>query len=141
MVNTILSSISKALYTKFGDTYHYYVEDVEQGTKTPCFHIEVLNPMFRSTNHKDYYWTMPVVLHFFTNDKVNTNKTCFDIGQQTLECLEYLKTDKLLLRGRDMNFTMVDDVLQVFITYNFWTENPEDIPVMEEVDGIEFRPN
>ena len=141
MVKTILDSISKALYSKFGSTYHYYVEDMEQGTTKPCFNIGALTPMFRSTNYKDYYWTMPIVIHFFTNDKVDTNKTCLDMGQQVLDCLEYLETDTLVLRGRDMSFTMVDDVLQVFITYNFWTEKPETIPTMENIDGIEFRPN
>lgn len=141
MVNAALDSISEALHAKFGDTYHYYVEDVEQGTKTPCFSIDALNPTFRSTNRKDYYWTVPIVIHFFTNDKVSTNKTCFGVGQQVLECLEYLTVQGRLLRGKDMSFTMVDDVLQIFITYNFWTEEPENIPAMEDIESVEFSPN
>lgn len=137
MVNTVLNSISKALYTTFGNSYHYYVEGIEQNSKLPCFHIGVLNPLNRSVNRKDYYRTVPCVIHHFTNDKKNTNKTCYSIGEQVLECLEYLEIDGRLVRAEDMSYTMVDDVLQVFCTYRFWTEKPETNDPMEDLEYTE----
>ena len=141
MVNTVLNSISKALYTTFGNTYHYYVEDIEQKAKLPCFTIGVLNPLNRSVNRKDYHRTVPCVIHFFTNDKNTTIKTCYSIGEQALECLEYLEIGGRLVRAEDMSYTMVDDVLQVFLTYRFWTEKPETNIAMEDLDVVEPSTN
>lgn len=132
MVNSVLNSISKALYTEFGETYHYYVEDVEQNTQLPCFTIDVLNPLSRSVNRKDYHRTVPVVIHYFTNDKTSTRKNSLQVGERVLECLEYLEIDKLLIRAEGMSYHFVDDVLQVFLTYRFWTEKPDTTPSMED---------
>lgn len=132
MVNLVLDSISKALYTAFGNSYHYYVEEIEQNIKLPCFTLKVLNPLSRSVNHKDYYRTVPCVIHYFTADKITSNKDCYSIGEQVLECLEYLNIDGNLVRAEDMSYTMVDDVLQIFLTYRFWTEKPDTTPSMED---------
>lgn len=137
MVNTVLDSISKALYATFGNAYRYYVEDIEQNVKLPCFTLGVLNPLSRSVNRKDYYRTVPCVIHFFTNDKANLTKTCYSIGEQTLECLEYLNIDGHLVRAEDMSYTIVDDVLQIFLTYRFWTEKTETFDTMEGLEYIE----
>lgn len=141
MVNTVLNSISKALYTTFGNTYRYYVEDIEQNVKLPCFTLGVLNPLCRSINRKDYYRTVPCVIHFFTNDKANLTKTCYSIGEQTLECLEYLDIDGHLVRAEDMSYTLVDDVLQIFLTYRFWTEKTENLTPMEDLEYVESPVN
>lgn len=141
MVNSVLNSISKALYATFGNTHHYYVEDVEQNAVFPCFTLNALNPLVRSVNRKDYYRTVPCVIHYFSDDKTNTRKHSLDVGEKVLECLEYLNIDGHLVRAENMSYNFVGDVLQVFLTYHFWTEKPEDLPIMEEVDSIEFRPN
>lgn len=134
MVNETLNSISKALYTTFGNTYHYYVEDIEQNAKLPCFTIGVLNPLNRSVNRKDYYRTVPCVIHYFSNDKQLHIADCYSIGEQVLECLEYLEIGGRTVRAEDMSYTMVDDVLQVFLTYRFWTEKAETNTSMEDLD-------
>lgn len=134
MVNLILNSISKSLYSTFGDSYHYYVEGIEQNAIIPCFTLSVLNPLTRSVNHKDYHRTIPCVIHYFTGDKRNSNKDCYLVGEQVLECLEYLSVDGNLIRAEDMSYTMVDDVLQIFLTYRFWTEKPDTTPTMEDIN-------
>lgn len=134
MVNSVLDSISKALYAEFGDTHHYYVEDIEQKTKVPCFTIDVLNPLSRSVNRKDYYRTVPVVIHYFTDDKTSTRKHSLQVGERVLECLEYLEIGNLLIRAEGMSYHFTEDVLQVFLTYRFWTEKPDTTPSMEDVD-------
>ena len=137
MVNKVLDASSKALHTKFGSSYHYYKENVEQKAELPCFNLGVLNPLCRSVNRKDYRWTIPCVHHYFTNNKTTALNECYSVGEQALECLEYLDIDGRLIRGEDMSYTMVDDVLQIFITYRFWTEKPEAFDKMEELDAIE----
>lgn len=104
------------------------MEDVEQKAKLPCFTIGVINPISRSVNSTDYYRTMPCVIRYFTSNKNTTKNECYSIGERTLESLEYLNIGERLVRGENMSFTMVDDVLQIFITYRFWTTNNSSVP-------------
>lgn len=136
MVNKVFASISKALHSKFGDTHYYYVENIEQKVKTPCFTIGALNPIMRSINRKDYRRVIPCVIHYFTDNKTNPIETCYSIGEQALETLEYLNIDGHLVRGEDMSYTMVDDVLEIFITYRFWTEKDQE--PLDQMEGVDI---
>lgn len=134
MINTVLDSITRNLHAMFGDNYHYYVEDIEQDLETPCFTIQVLNPTNRSVNNTDYYRTVPCVLHYFGSDKHNMKKDSFAIAERVLESIEYIQIGDQLVRGEDMEYTVIDDVLQIFITYGFWTERENE--VVEEDMGV-----
>ena len=121
MVNKILQAISIRLHTTFGDPYRYYVENVEQNLTKPCFTIDTLIPLMRSKSPVLYDRTMPMVVHYFTGDKKDTKTDCYSIAEQLVECLEYLPFENTLLRGEDISWQIVDDVLQVFVTYKFTT--------------------
>lgn len=121
MVNSILNAITKQLGTTFGNTYHYYVETVEQELKTPCFTIDLVLPLQRSKSAVLYDRTMPIVIHYFSDSKNNIKNDCYSMGESVIECLEYLPFKNTILRGEDISWQMVDDVLQVFITYKFTT--------------------
>jgi hypothetical protein len=122
MVDSILNAVTKQLGTTFGNTYHYYVEDVEQGLIKPCFTADVLLPLLRSKSAVLYDRTMPIVIHYFSDSKTNIKKDCYAMGEQIVECLEYLPFRDTLLRGENISWQVVDDVLQVFITYKFTTQ-------------------
>lgn len=131
MVNSILNAVTKQLGTTFGDSYHYYVENVEQGLTKPCFTADLLIPLQRSRSPVLYDRTMPLVIHYFGDSKTNKKKECYSIAEQAVECLEYLPFENTLLRGEDISWQIVDDVLQVFITYKFITRK-----VTPEIDSM-----
>ena len=142
MVNSILNAITKQLGTTFGNTYHYYVETVEQELKTPCFTIDLVLPLQRSKSAVLYDRTMPIVIHYFSDSKNNIKNDCYSMGESVIECLEYLPFKNTILRGEDISWQMVDDVLQVFITYKFTTSKnvqTEDnmVDVVETVTHIQ----
>ena len=136
MVNSILNSVTKQLGTTFGDSYRYYVEDVEQGLKKPCFTVDLLIPLQRSKSPILYDRTMPIVVHYFSDSKNNIKEDCYRMSERIVESLEYLPFDKTLLRGEDISWQMVDDVLQVFVTYKFTTKK-----VTEVDEAIEILEN
>lgn len=137
MVNKFLDAITIALHKKFGDSYHYYVENVQQDLKTPCFTVDMLNALERSTNSTTYHRTMPVVIHYFSSANTTTPKhESYAAGEDILEALEYIVIDDRIIRGEDMELTMVDDVLQVFVTYKFWTENKTEPAYMEDLEEL-----
>lgn len=127
MVNKLLNAVTKQLGTTFGSKYHYYVENVEQNLITPCFTTDVLIPLQRSKSPVLYDRTMPLVLHYFSDSKNNIKKDCYDMAEKTVECLEYLPFEDTLLRGEDISWQIVDDVLQIFVTYEFTTIRVEEV--------------
>lgn len=146
MVNLFLNAVTKQLGTTFGDKYRYYVEDVEQGLKKPCFTVDLLIPLQRSKSPILYDRTMPIVIHYFSDSTHNLKNDCYAMGERIVECLEYLPIDKYLLgrnslgdsigstplRGEDISYQIVDDVLQVFITYRFTTKKVVDMDEVPE---------
>ena len=122
MVNSILNAVTKQLGTTFGTSYRYYVENIEQGLQQPCFTVDVLIPSQRSKSPTLYDRTMPLVIHYFSDSENNLKQDCYNIAERVLECLEYLPYKTTLLRGEDVSWQITDDVLQIFITYEFATQ-------------------
>ena len=122
MVNKILKAVTKQLGTTFGKGYRYYVEDVEQGLTKPCFTVDVLIPLQRSRSPVLYDRTMPIVIHYFSDSENNLKNDCYDMSEKIVECLEYLPFEDTKLRGENISWQIVDDVLQVFVTYKFTTQ-------------------
>lgn len=121
MVNSILNAVTKQLGTTFGNKYRYYVEDVEQGLKKPCFTVDVLIPLQRSKSPVLYDRTMPLVIHYFSDSKNNLKQDCYTVSERVMECLEHLPFKGSLVRGEDISCQMTENVLQVFVTYKFTT--------------------
>lgn len=129
MVNKVLNAVTVQLHSTFGDSYKYYVENVEQNLKKPCFTIDTIIPLQRSKSPVLYDRTMPMVIHYFTEDKKDTKTDCYAKAEQIVECLEYLPFESTILRGENISWQIVDEVLQVFVTYKFTTAkviNPVD---------------
>lgn len=140
MVNKILDAVTIQLGKTFGTNYHYYVEDVKQALKTPCFTIDMIKPWERSRSPILYDRTMPVVIHYFHDDKTTLKKSSYDIGERTIECLEYLPVEDKCIRGEDISWHMVDGVLQIFVTYRFITRKDSVGEVrMEELTETKFK--
>lgn len=122
MVNSILNAVTKQLGTTFGNSYRYYVENVEQELKKPCFTIDLLIPTQRSKSPVLYERTMPMVIHYFSDSKTDNKNDSYAMGERAIEALEYLPFKGTILRGEDISWQMVDDVLQIFVTYKFTTK-------------------
>lgn len=137
MVNSILNAVTKQLGTTFGKSYRYYVEDVEQGLRKPCFTIDTLIPLQRSKSPVLYDRTIPVIVHYFSDSETDIKKEYYSMGEQIVESLEYLPFNNTLLRGEDISYQIVDDVLQVFVTYRFTTTKV--INVEETIENIEHK--
>ena len=139
MVNDVLDAITKQLGQTFGSSYRYYVENVEQDLQKPCFTVDMLEPRERSINYKRYRRTMPVVVHYFNEERDTNKKDCYSMAERLVECLEYLTFKDTVLRGENISWQLVEGVLQVLLTYRFITvAKPDDEKMyyLEEV-GVE----
>lgn len=131
MVNSLLNAVTTQLGKTFGTAYRYYVENVEQNLTKPCFTIDTIIPLQRSKSPVLYDRTIPLVVHYFSDSKTNLKQDCYSIGEQVVELLEHLPFKNTILRGQDISYQIVDDVLQIFITYKFTTRL-----VTEETDTM-----
>ena len=122
MVNEMLKNISIQLHSVFGSDYTYYLENVEQNLTKPCFTMDALVPIQRSRSRYLYDRTIPVVVHYFSSDKSSTKEDCYSKAEQIVEALEYVPFQGSLVRGEDISYQIVEDVLQVFVTYRFITK-------------------
>jgi hypothetical protein len=61
-------------------------------------------------------------VHYFSSDKAKTKQDCYEKAERVVEALEYVPFDGTLIRGEDISWQIVDDVLQVFVAYKFITQ-------------------
>lgn len=135
MVNEFLNAVTKQLGATFGGKYRYYVEDIEQNLTKPCFTVDMLIPLQRSKSPVLYDRTMPLVIHYFSDSKTNLKQDCYSMSEQIIECLEYLPFNGTIIRGENISWQMVDDVLQLFVTYKFTTKKVT--AVEDEIETLE----
>lgn len=141
MVNDVLDAITKQLGQTFGNSYRYYVENVEQDLQKPCFTVDMLEPRERSINYKRYRRTMPVVVHYFNEERDTNKKDCYAMAERLVECLEYLTFKDTVLRGENISWQLVEGVLQVLLTYRFDTHKLENLETMETLEGTKVSSN
>ena len=134
MVNSILDAVTAQLGKTFGTSYHYYVENVEQNLSPKSFTVDTILPTMRSRSPTLYDRQVPIVIHYFSDNKNNLKKDCYSMVERIIECLEYLPYESTLLRGEDISWQLTENVLQVFITYDFTTMvDKEDEDKMEDL--------
>ena len=134
MVHSILDAVTAQLGKTFGTSYHYYVENVEQNLSPKSFTVDTILPTMRSRSPTLYDRQVPIVIHYFRDDKNNLKKDCYSMAERIIECLEYLPYKSTLLRGEDISWQLTENVLQVFITYDFTTMvSKEDEDKMEDL--------
>lgn len=117
MINDIMNAISIKLYEVFGDGYKIYLNDVQQGLTEPCFLITVVDyskePLLQSRSKR----LVPFDILFFPN---KGKSQCHEVADQMmneLDMVTLLNGD--MMHGTEMRSEIVDDVLHIFVNYNF----------------------
>lgn len=136
MINDVIDAITQALHSIFGDDYRYYKEEINQNTEYPCFVVQTLEPMYRSTSLYRYIVTIPLIIYHFgqKNDPLNHQK-CYDIATTLYKHLEYLPLDEdNLIRGYNISWEINEGVLQFYITYRIIMINDQsELTKMEDI--------
>ncbi len=132
MLNNIIDGISIKLDKTFGESYTIYSEDVEQGINEPCFYCSFKSKQSILSKWQDIKKNSFDV-HYFpkSNDK---SFEINEIAEMLLEELEYIEIDGDLVRGTNMNFEIIDNVLHFFVDYNYFTIKSNDTDKMDTVE-------
>jgi hypothetical protein len=160
---TVKSAISLKIRSAFATTTSdtppvttyptIYKEKIVQGMIKPCFFVWTMDAEQEKLMRNNYerVYQMNVRYHPEDND-LKRYQTLADIGNKLLEHLTQIEVpiflgrydaeeepieDKKPIRGSQMNFNIVDDVLQVFVTYVVKMKMVEaELPLMETLDII-----
>jgi hypothetical protein len=117
MINDIISGISAALDTEFGDGYTIYTEYVEQGMNTPGFYIDCLAPGREKVSLGMYADTMNFDIHYFPQG-ANVKGDCYETGARLMDCMMRIAlSDGTLMDGKAMSFSIKGDVLHFLVSY------------------------
>lgn len=137
MVNSLVNGISIKLNELFGDNYEIYSENIEQGLKTPCFFILLLNPMstlkLGNRQLREYNFD----IHYFPHS-YNKNQEINEVIETLIDGLEYITLlNDDLIRGTDIRAEIVDDVLHFFISYKMYVT--KETPVEETMETLDLK--
>ena len=130
MINAIITGISKTLYETFG--LENYKNKIPQDLSPPCFYIACLEPKTKKYIGTRYLRKHHFVIQYFPGTD-DVQGECYEVGEKMFECLEVIPVDDFFLRGSEMNFEIVDDVLHFFVDYNAFVRKKVDKPDAMEV--------
>ena len=127
--NIILGSIIYALSNRFGNNYHYYDEEIEQGFEKPSFHVQKIDDNSKKgyTGHQ-YHLTDDIYryeIKYFTDNKNNKVKDINDKIDELKQLFRYLEIvnidgDKVYSKCNRINnieVIIVDKVLHFDIVF------------------------
>ncbi len=133
MINSIITAISQALNTEFGDDYAIYAEDVAQGLQEPCFFIACINPTSRLFLNRRYFRSNQFCLQYFPADINRAREECNAVAERLYWCLEWISVAGDLTRGTQMRYEVIDNVLHFFVNYDMFVYRLDNTPAMSEL--------
>ena len=133
MINAAITGISIALNVAFGDGYEIHCEEIKQDMKVPCFFISPLNPSIRGYPGKRYRRENRFMIQYFPESEYDANMECMDTAEKMFWCLEQIKIGNKPIRGYNMNYEIVDGILNFTVDYNFFVHKTENMERMHRM--------
>ena len=119
MINQIVEAVSFVLNSEFGDGYKIYTEEAEQEMENPCFFVISSAPKKRIFRGRKYFRTNTFCIQYIpAAEDIQTE--CNRVIERLFSCLEYIRMDAALIRGKKMEPEVKDGVLYFFVNYDFF---------------------
>lgn len=131
-ISEIISAITRTIKNRYPEIT-VYKDKVKQGFNTLCFFVTCLNAeqnkIGRNKYNRDYLFN--IRFHMKEPDRVELLLK----GEELQELLQVIRKDSELLIGKELNYEIVDDVLQFFVSYKQGFMKVESRgPLMENLD-------
>ncbi|WP_101773995.1 phage tail terminator family protein [Peptostreptococcus faecalis] len=114
MISKLIDAVSIQLDSYF-EEITIYADENKQDFDEPCFFISLIhsmkNRMLGGRQERSY----PLDIKYF--DENATISELNEIGDYLYEALDLLDVEGKLIRGLDMEYKIVDNILHFFVTY------------------------
>lgn len=120
MTQRILEAISRKLFAIFG--YPNHMEEIKQGLQEPCFFLMPMAPTDRHFFGNRHYRQHGFLIQYFPENETGLRRECYAVAEKLMQCLEWitLEGEERPIRGTNLHYQIVDDVLQFFVDYDFF---------------------
>lgn len=132
MLNKVITGIAQKLNQVFGDGYEIYIDSVQQGLNEPCFLITCLQGAQNQLVGNLYERKQPFDILYYHRSKDSASEINDVISSMQME-MEYIIAGGSMLRGTNISYEVVDDVLHFFVNY--------DLRVRKEIIPDEYMGN
>lgn len=133
MINEVVAGISVRLDAEFG--YEIHMEEIKQDLQEPCFFIASVNPTISPYPSGRYRRENQFVIQYFPKSNTDARAECNNVAERMLWCLEEIEAMGGRIRGCDMNYKVVDGVLNFFVNYNFFVRRQKEETAMGAMNG------
>ena len=142
MLNEIIDGITTALFEEFGERYHIYTEEIEQGLQEPAFFVTVVDDNHEQFLGKRYFRQNHFVIQYFPESK-SIQLECNNVADRLKECLEYIylfqddsdEKESKPIRGTQMHSNVQSGVLNFFVDFNCFVIKTKDETAMETLSS------
>lgn len=133
MIDKIMEAVSIALNNEFGDSCEIYTEQIEQDLEEPCFLISCINTTKKPFRGGRQCIQNRLCIYYFPESY--KRRECNDVAERLMQCLEYITADKQMMRGIQMEYEVVDDILNFFVSYETFSVKSENNTKMETIEN------
>lgn len=130
--NDVISIISYTISSNIPDIEDIYKEEVPQGMSTPSFFIYLINTEQDKLLNNRYKRLFKVAIKYFTDKKDEINQDMYSVADKLTEILEQMEYDNKIIKGRNMDYKIIDDVLHFYFDV--------DNKLIKKTDSNKFGP-
>lgn len=134
-INDVRYAVHTALDAAFPDI-PIAGEEIKQNLNPPCFFVKLLEPAHTQELGRRYMRYHYFDVHYFADGR--KNEDMYAMAEQLTAVLQQIIVAGRPVRGINMRFQVIDEVLHFFVDYNFhvWAPKADD-PTMENLDVTE----
>lgn len=134
-INDVRYAVHTALDAAFPDI-PIAGEEIKQNLNPPCFFVKLLEPAHTQELGRRYMRYHYFDVHYFADGRKNADM--YAMAEQLTAVLQQIIVAGRPVRGINMRFQVIDEVLHFFVDYNFRVWAPaNDDPKMQELDVTE----
>lgn len=98
------------------------------------FFIDLLTSTNRQYVGERYLRNYPFDIRFFPIDNNNKTAQIADVADRLIDCLKYITVDGNLVRGVNMSYQIIDDVLHFMVEFNIIVIYVDEVEMMEDLE-------
>lgn len=95
--------------------------EIKQDLQKPCFFISNVNQTLRAFPGKRYKGNIQCVIQYLPESKENFMTECYSVAERMNWCLEEINVMDTAIRGLNMNYKIVEGILNYYVDYSFFT--------------------
>ncbi|MDE5910248.1 MAG: hypothetical protein K2H52_16150 [Lachnospiraceae bacterium] len=129
MIGEIVDAVGLALNEAFGNHYAVYREETGKDMDAPCFFVYCSAQRNAQISRQKYLRSNTFCIQYIPST-TDIRAECNEVIERLFDCLEYIKVESSLLRGRKMEAKIKDGVAHFFLNYDFYVYKKEETEAM-----------